>query len=178
MGLSCLEMFILWRWPVDLFSPQWGVFCLVMLCSSRRLESRHDAAIQFQCLSMWVAMKYHPLLTGWRACLILSHLVSCCLILSHLVLPCLILYFDLFWLWPLTGALVHSGLLFNPWFQHHFAAWWIHRWLQVSCTTLRVSFDVFWMSSFDVFCYGQGCRSLPASGTPGSTQSPDTLRCN
>lgn len=59
-------------WPVDLFSLQWGVFCLVMPCSLRRLESRHDAVTQwFQCLSMWVAMKYHPPLTRWRACFIL-----------------------------------------------------------------------------------------------------------
>ena len=80
MGLFPLEIFFRWRWPVDLltcwpvdlFSLQWGVFCLVMPCSLRRLESRHDAVTQwFQYLSMWVAMKYHPPLTRWRACFIL-----------------------------------------------------------------------------------------------------------
>ena len=109
---------------------------------------------------MWVAMNYHLLLPGWRASFWLCWQV---------------LWFTVDYFLTLGSNTTSQLGEYMSWVALSF------RWLHVCCsTTFRAFVVVFFgctlLTSLDGG--GRGCHSSPASGTLGSTQSPDTLRCN
>lgn len=112
MGLFRLEIFFRWRWPVDLFTC-WPVFPTVRSFLPRHAMLFEKTGIQARCCHPVVSMSFN---VGCHEVPPSPHPLTC---LSYLV-SWLVLAF------MLAGALVHSGLLFNPWLQHHFAAWWIN----------------------------------------------------
>ena len=97
---------------VDLLTC-WPVFPTVRSFLPRHAMLFEKTGIQARCCHPVVSMSFN---VGCHEVPPSPHPLTC---LSYLV-SWLVLAF------MLAGALVHSGLLFNPWLQHHFAAWWIN----------------------------------------------------